>query len=607
VPAYVLHVDLDQFVAAVEILRRPQLRGRPVVVGGSGDPTQRGVVSTASYEARAFGIRSGMPLRLAVRRCPEAVFLPVDAPAYRAASERVMMVLGRFPAIVETAGWDEAFLAVESDDPEHMAAEIRRAVREETSLECSVGIGDNKLRAKIASALAKPAGTFRLTADDWDEVMGTRPPDALWGIGPKRARTLAGLGIRTVGALAAADARRLASSFGPTTGPQLQALARGEDHSPVVSTREPARSMGRETTFQEDLREADRIRLEVERLAAEVARDVARQGRTAARVVVKIRFAPFDTRTHAVSREADAPIEDAAQAALARFDLDRPVRLVGVRADLEPPTGAPPDDGGPTSMRWARDEADLEGVQATLRDAAARVSPMPHTDPRGLAVGGVFAVTGTHHPTHVGPGDAAWAAAVTVLDGETVDAVVVRGRTGAGYRPGYLALVWGPLLEASVAALRHRPAVVLVDATGCDHPRRAGLALHLGAVLNLPTIGVTDRTLVASRGDPGPDRGDDRPLLIDGRVVGYVLRTRPRTRSVCVHAGWATGPDGARDLVLAVTGPGSRTPEPLRRARRLARLRRALDEGRLDTPDVRLGGSLDPVLTRSIDLSGGDV
>jgi DNA polymerase-4 len=162
-PPFVLHADLDQFIAAVEVLRRPELRGKPVVVGGRGDPTARGVVSTASYEARRFGIGSGMPLRTAARKCPEAVFLPVDAPAYRASSERAMAVLARFPAVLEVAGWDEAFLQAEVPDPEALARDIQEAVRGDTGLVCSVGVGDNKLRAKLASGFAKPGGVFRLT------------------------------------------------------------------------------------------------------------------------------------------------------------------------------------------------------------------------------------------------------------------------------------------------------------------------------------------------------------------------------------------------------------------------------------------------------------
>src|SRR5690606_31582811 len=133
---WVLHVDMDQFIAAVEMLRRPELRGRPVVVGGDGDPTKRGVVSTASYEARAYGVHSGLPLRTAARRCPDAVFLPVDREVYEAVSARVMATLREFDAVVEVLGWDEAFLAVSGDDPEAVAREIRRRVRAATGLEC---------------------------------------------------------------------------------------------------------------------------------------------------------------------------------------------------------------------------------------------------------------------------------------------------------------------------------------------------------------------------------------------------------------------------------------------------------------------------------------
>ena len=152
---WVLHVDLDQFIAAVELLRRPELAGRPVVVGGHGDPTRRGVVATASYAAREFGVHSGMPLRTAARRCPDAVFLAADNPAYEAASEEVMAVLRSFGptdgAVVEVMGWDEAFVGAATDDPEGLARRIREAVRSGPRLTCCVGIGDNLLRAKIAT------------------------------------------------------------------------------------------------------------------------------------------------------------------------------------------------------------------------------------------------------------------------------------------------------------------------------------------------------------------------------------------------------------------------------------------------------------------------
>jgi DNA polymerase-4 len=161
VPVYrVLHVDLDQFIAAVEILRRPELAGLPVVVGGKGDPTQRGVVATASYAAREHGVRSGMPLRTARKRIPDAVFLPADNPAYEVASEGVMDVLRGFGPgqVLEVMGWDEAFLGGRTDDPDGLAADVRRAVLEGTGLRCSIGIGDILLRAKIATELGKPPG-----------------------------------------------------------------------------------------------------------------------------------------------------------------------------------------------------------------------------------------------------------------------------------------------------------------------------------------------------------------------------------------------------------------------------------------------------------------
>jgi len=177
--AWVLHVDLDEFIAAVEMARRPELRGRPVVVGGDGDPTRRGVVATASYTAREFGVHSGMPLRTAAKKCPDAVFLATDRPAYEKASEQVMAVLREFPVVVEVLGWDEAFVGAQTDDPEALAADLQAAVLAETGLHCSVGIGDNRLRAKIATDFGKPAGMFRLTAANWVAVMAERPTDAL--------------------------------------------------------------------------------------------------------------------------------------------------------------------------------------------------------------------------------------------------------------------------------------------------------------------------------------------------------------------------------------------------------------------------------------------
>jgi nucleotidyltransferase/DNA polymerase involved in DNA repair len=335
---WVLHVDLDQFIAAVEVLRHPELRGRPVVVGGDGDPAKRGVVSTASYEAREYGVHSGLPLRTAARRCPDAVFLPVDRAEYEAASATVMETLRGFGAVTEVMGWDEAFVAVETDDPEAFAREIAAGIRAATQLDATVGIGQNKLQAKLATGFGKPAGVFRLTHETWFDVLGGRPTDALWGIGAKTARKLAALGIETVRDLARADPEALAAEFGPATGPWLVRLARGQDHSPVSSAPYLPRSRGREVTYQVNLDDWDQVRAEVVRLAELVTADVAAEERPAVRVVVKVRYAPFFTSSHSRSlpgptADGDA-IREAALAALERFTNRRPVRLLGVRAEF---------------------------------------------------------------------------------------------------------------------------------------------------------------------------------------------------------------------------------------------------------------------------------
>ena len=332
VSRWVLHVDLDQFIAAVEVLRRPELRGKPVVVGGDGDPAKRGVVSTASYEAREFGVHSGQPLRTAAKRCPDCVFLPVDADAYNEVSERVMAVLRDTGQPVEVLGWDEAFVGVDTADPESFARALAADVRAATELDCSVGIGENKLQAKIATGFGKPAGVFRLTSATWFDLLGDRPPDAIWGIGAKTTAKLATLGIGTVRELAAADPDRLAREFGPMTGPWLVLLGRGRGDDEVDPTPYVARSHGREVTYQRNIADWTQVTAEVTRLARQVETEV---DRPVARVVVKVRYAPFDTVTHGVPLAGD--FAAAALAALALFEPGvppRPVRLLGVRAEF---------------------------------------------------------------------------------------------------------------------------------------------------------------------------------------------------------------------------------------------------------------------------------
>ena len=331
-----LHVDLDQFIAAVEVLRRPELRGQPIVVGGDGDPAKRGVVATASYEARAFGVHSGLPLRTAARRCPDCVFLPVDRAAYEAVSDEVMAALRSLGAVTEVMGWDEAFLAVDTDDPEGFARQIQERIRSATQLNSTVGIGQNKLQAKLATGFGKPAGVYRLTHQTWFEVLGPEPVSALWGIGAKTAAKLADLGIRTVSELAAADVALVAGRFGPTIGPWLVQTARGLDPSTVSAEPYLPRSRGREVTFQRDIEDWEQVRAEVAALARRVAQDVDAEGRPAVRVVVKVRYKPFFTSTHGVPLEGTgtAAIEAAAWAALELFAGRRPVRLLGVRAEF---------------------------------------------------------------------------------------------------------------------------------------------------------------------------------------------------------------------------------------------------------------------------------
>jgi DNA polymerase IV len=336
---WVLHVDLDEFLAAVEIARRPELRGKPVVVGGKGDPTQRAVVATASYAAREFGIHSGMPLRTAARRCPDAVFLPSDRPTYEAASEQVMATLRRFPVVVEVLGWDEAFLGAHTGDPGALAADVQRAVKQATGLVCSVGIGDNRLRAKLATGFAKPAGAYRLTRDNWMRVMAPRPTESLWGIGPKTAKRLAAAGITSVAQLAGTDTDELAQRFGPTMGPWFRALALGDGGTDVSADRYLPRSRSRETTFQQNITARAELENQLVGLAQRVAQDIAEEGRPAVRVAVKVRFAPFFTQTRSATLPAPtkdpAEITKAALALLQRFEPGRPVRLLGVRAEFE--------------------------------------------------------------------------------------------------------------------------------------------------------------------------------------------------------------------------------------------------------------------------------
>ena len=339
---WVLHVDLDQFLASVELRRHPELAGLPVIVGGNGDPTEpRKVVTCASYEAREFGVHAGMPLRTAARRCPDATFLPSDPAAYDAASDQVMGSLRDLGHPVEVWGWDEAYVAVTAADPLEVAEQIRTVISSETGLSCSVGISDNKQRAKVATGFAKPAGIFALNDENWMTVMAGRPVDALWGVGPKTAKKLAALGITTVRELAHCDAELLTSTFGPRTGLWLLLLAKGGGDTEVSAEPWIPRSRSHVVTFPRDLTDRAEMDSAVMQLARQALDDVLAARRIVTRVAVTVRTATFYTRTKI--RKLAAPTTDAetiiaaALRVLDLFELDRPVRLLGVRLELAMP------------------------------------------------------------------------------------------------------------------------------------------------------------------------------------------------------------------------------------------------------------------------------
>ena len=340
---WILHVDLDQFLASVELRRHPELVGLPVIVGGSGDPTEpRKVVTCASYEAREFGVHAGMPLRTAARRCPDATFLPSDPEAYDEASEQVMGLLRDLGHPLEVWGWDEAYLGADVADPFELAERIRTVVAAETGLSCSVGISDNKQRAKVATGFGKPAGIFALTDDNWMAVMGDRGVDALWGVGPKTAKRLAATGYhhrrrprRHRPDAPHRDVRADAPVCGSCCWPRAVA-------TPTVSA-EPwvPRSRSHVVTFPEDLTERAEMDSAIDELARQTLAEVVEQGRVVTRVAVTVRTKTFFTRTKI--RKLPAPstdasvIVDTALAVFDQFELDRPVRLLGVRLELAMP------------------------------------------------------------------------------------------------------------------------------------------------------------------------------------------------------------------------------------------------------------------------------
>jgi DNA polymerase-4 len=323
---------MDAFYVSVELQRRPELVGLPVVVAGSGP---RAVVTTASYEARRFGIFSATPAERARRLCPDAVFIPPDFDTYRARSKEVMAVLQQHVERVEVVGLDEAYLDLTGLDRYRSAARsVKQAVRRETGLTCSVGIGPNKLVAKVASDAEKPDGFLELTGEGARLRFAEASPGLVPGIGPKTVARLGELGIATLGRLGATPDEQLVQWFGPRLGPHLAALARFEDERSIETVR-IAKSESRETTFDRDLHGLPQLEPVLERLTGELCETLAREERRGRTIGIKVRFDDFSTVTRA--RSLDAAVNDSttvgtvALELLRRLDPRRPVRLLGVR------------------------------------------------------------------------------------------------------------------------------------------------------------------------------------------------------------------------------------------------------------------------------------
>jgi len=346
----IAHLDLDAFYVSVELARRPQLRGRPVVVAGR---SPRAVVTTASYEARRFGIFSATPAARARRLCPEAVFVEPDFPAYRDRSREVMAILREEIDRVEPVGLDEAYLDLSDlERPGTAARRLKATVRERTGLVCSIGVGPNKLVAKVASDADKPDGFLSLSAAEARRRFGGEPPGLLPGIGPKTAARLASLGIDTLDRLAAASEADLSSWFGPRLGRALGRLARFEDDRALELAR-TVKSESRETTFQTDLRGVPALLPALEQLGRELCERLRAQGQAGRTVGIKVRLDDFSTHTRA--RTLPAATNDAgvvgsvAGELLRRFDPPRPVRLLGVRVAGLDANGAPGSQAAPSN------------------------------------------------------------------------------------------------------------------------------------------------------------------------------------------------------------------------------------------------------------------
>jgi DNA polymerase-4 len=329
---HVAHLDADAFFVSVELNRHPQLRGKPVVVAGSGP---RAVVTTASYEARRYGVGSAMPAARARRLCPQAVFVAPDHSAYREASQRMMAIVRSHVERVEAVGLDEAYVDLRGlYSPRAAMRRIVADIQREVRLTCSVGIGPNKLVAKVASDAEKPQGFVVLTREQACQRFAQAPPGLVPGIGPKTAARLAQMGLRTLAALASAPEELLVERFGPRLGPELARRARFE-HDGEVSEQRKVVSESRERTFDHDISDPSRLREALRAMAHELCASLSKHGSHGRTIGIKVRLDDFSTATRA--RTLSAPTSDPATvtavalALLDEYAPQRPVRLLGVR------------------------------------------------------------------------------------------------------------------------------------------------------------------------------------------------------------------------------------------------------------------------------------
>jgi DNA polymerase-4 len=348
-PRAIVHLDMDAFFAAVEVLENPDLAGKPVVVGGR--PEERGVVAAASYPARAFGLRSAMPMARALRLCPQAVVLPPRHDVYRTYSRRVMAILRETSPLVEQMSVDEAYLDLtdqvgEWEEAVAVARRLQARVRDEIGLSCSLGVATNKLVAKVASDHDKPGGLTVVRPGEEATFLSPLPVRVLLGVGPVTAQKLAEIGVATVGGLARVGEEELGARFGKH-GAEMALQARGIDERPVVAEHE-RKSVSQETTFARDLRDGDALRKWLWRLSQGVARHLKRARLAAGTVAIKLRYADFTTLTRqmklSVPTDDEREIYRAALVLLKRaWERDRAVRLLGVAArNLCPPAGQLP-------------------------------------------------------------------------------------------------------------------------------------------------------------------------------------------------------------------------------------------------------------------------